>query len=674
MLLCIFSGAVLLATSGITKTVNPATVTLTLYETDLFADQNATAATIFTSSTGAQVDIVNNPNAAFGQGSVPTGVYKRIKFMVQNAVTFSGPDPCDASGTPPTITKTFLIDPGQANTAQVELYFATSNDGGSGSAFRANGTSGYPFLLQNPIEVKSGVTNVVKLIFDTANTLACDNSSAVLLRPDMNVVTSIPEPPLACTANFPQQYWVSSFEINNSLFDQQGGSSAPTMTTILQQTGVASRWGTVTFNKPDANGNGTAVMTMNTTYDDAATPGIAENRHMLGDGSGRYSNPVNALATNTTMTVNYTMTGGGNLIIYTPDGTQQQGYFSDDCSAYVGVDISSNKVNSLNFGLKKPSGMASAFPTDAKFVMIGPAFSIEQDPSTHIWDFGFGPANTIISTSTGANLRDISFSWRTAIGSKPDYTTGTWSSSPAEEASADTGTVFRSLSVRPDGLVPEIASTNSMFWAFGSNGSLITAASTTSTVNRSTPLFAGMWINVDPSPSFSDLSGNWIVGSLHAHADPGDDGIWNNGNEIPQFGMVYGRLAIDGSARTFSGVFTFRDAFSGGITQVSWTGTVELHTDCYAYDPAASAGLPVNTPAASCTINGIQGITLPVFYLNGKDQNGVTQPTSKLVLDVSKKLIGAWDAPDSNGIPCGLTNGTCDPASSTGTGIGIKAP
>jgi len=674
---CVFSGAILLAT-GVTNTVNPATVNLTLFQTDLFADQNATGATIFTNATGTQVDIVNDPNAAFGQGSVPVGVYKRIRFTVQNAVAFSGPDPCDLSVTPPTVDKTFRIDPGQGDSAQVELYFATSDDGGSGSSFRANGTSDYPFLLQNPIEVKNGVTNVVKLIFDTANTLACDTGSAVLLRPDMKVVNTYIEAPLACTSSFPQEFWFSTFAIQNSLFNQQGVYSTPTMTAILQQTDVSTRWGMATFSKPDANGKGIVSIRFDKPYDDPTTPGIAMNVHNLAnDGGMGYVYDVGALVSYTTMTSPYTLTGGGKVIIYTNDGTLEQGYLSADCSAYMGVDISSNKVQALNFGLKRPSGILSDFPMDEKFVIIGPAFGIEYNASTHLTNgFGFAPVDSIASFSTSTELGTISLRWSNPIPFSPNYAGASWTSRPEEQVSAQTGTVIQSQlpTVRSDGFVPAFATAanNYTFAAFGTNGSLITAAATT---NISNPMFAGMWINADPTPSYSDLNGSWMVGGLHAQADPGTGG-WNTGDETPMFGMLYGKVTIDGASRTSSSVLTFRDALSGVITAVTQTGTVELKTDCYAYDPATNQGLAVTTAAASCTINGIKGITLPVFYLTVVDQYGSTSK-SRLVLDKTKKLVGVWDVQDSDGIPCEITGGgTCtpDPLPSTGTGIGIKMP
>lgn len=645
----------LLIYATLVKAEDPSGVHLTIYQTDLMTGQGATPRTIFTNTAGKTVDVVGNPDV-FGQGAVPAGTYKRIRFTVKNLVDYAGPDPCTHSGT---ISRTLKIDAGQPDTAQVTLFFATSDDGGS-SDWRANGTETNPFLIQNPIVVEANATIIVRLIFNTAGTLVCTNNQPEVMGPTMNALYYIDQAPATGTyCSSLGDYWFFHYRISSFPTDSTGSLiQNPTLAQIMASGNVESGWGTLTFSAPNpSTGAGSWTLDPTKTY---AAGGMAAHRHSLYDNSGAgwgYFDPEGG----TVISASYLLKGNTMLMTF-PGQFTIDGALSTDCSTFVGVNLAAREGSDLIVALKKAASQPS-FAINAKYVSVGPQVNISYDAVTDITAF-MGYDSGWSAISFGATLNDGMFvEWKNRFDMSPNFSgSGSWTIQPAIEE-ADMMMAVPAFQIRSDGLVTQMSGTNPEdFIAIGANGNGLAAGELTDLSVRfpgTHRMAAGFFARAFPSPTLSDIAGTWSIGILETRLTGSNS--WGTG-------ISYGNITVtvdgSGNARGCGG-FTYRDNFSSTIEPPD-TGcsAIELHTECYYYDPVTDTGQPVTTAPASC-----QGFTMPVFYVIGS--GGSVE--AKFVLDNNRSTIVIWSPFDANGTPC-ASNTTCtaDPLDRTSAGVGVK--
>lgn len=671
-----FAGSVFLSTNAL-KASSPTGVHVTLYKTELFADQTATGVQVFSDADGIPVDIVNNPDV-FGEGAVAAGIYKRMKLTLKNEISFQGPDPCTPSNT---INSTTLIDSTLAATDQVELYFATSCDGG-GTGWTNSGTAASPFLMQNAIEVAGDATTVVKLIFNTANTLLCESGNANLWPPTINVVNYIEEPPVSACSTL-GDYWIVNYGIFTSpIYDPVTGTIVhdPTLDQLLNTTDVGATWGTVTFSSPDpATHTGILQARLDLDY---AHGGVSSHNEDLalspyepsGMGGNGYVSVQEPGSSGLTTFGTYILNGTRIVITMTGEdaGETIEGYFSSDCATLMAVNIAGIGSNGLLYGLKKPSSQP-AFPGTNKYVNAAPAMIIQYNDANHRMDFMGSISN--FGVMDGALDADIG--WRAMFAFNPVYSSGTTSTitgmtSWGAQEEAGQSSIGSAFSISADGLITMPDSWD--FAAIGENGNAVYSGETR-TVDPAYGehhVSAGFAVKLAPAVSLSDVVGTWKIGAFHSKLDQGS-GDWGDGNESAEFGITYGDIIID-SAGLVSVNFTSRDAFSGRVSYESAvaSGYIELHTECY------KPGTLLTDTA--CT----GGILIPVFHVKDNDAANPDygKTMANFVLDGTKQVIQIWEPIDTNDIPetedCGylVTPATaCTGANNhTVNGIAIKMP
>ncbi len=652
-------GAVFLSTR--VKAEDPTGVHITVYQTDLMTGAGGSTATVFTDAAGKTIDIVGNPDV-FGQGTVPVGTYKRIKFTVKNLINFSG-----VLATCPTLTTvntTFRIVNSQPDNAQVPLYFATADDGGS-SDWRANGTELYPFLIQNPITVEANGTFIVRLIFNTAGTLICGAGSIPqVVGPTMNAMTYADVPPATGgSCGSLGDYWFFHYRISSYPTDSTGSLIPnPTLTEIMQSGQVVSGWGTVTFIPPSSTGTGTWTIDPTKTYENG---GMAEHRHNLymystGSGDG-YLNPAGG----TVMSAPYLLKGNKMLMTF-PGQFTIDGAMSTDCSTFVGVNLDQKEGSDLIVALKKTAATPT-FISGSKMVMVGPQINMSYGAAAPIVNyFGYDPGWSAIQINSSPTTSDgKQMEWKNRLEMTPIWSSSTWTiQPPTEDASFSTGlNLNSSMTIAAGGLITQMNGTAPEdFIALGANRNMIMAGEQTDVSVRfpgTHRIAAGMGVRVADSPTLNDIVGKWSIGMLESRVTGTDS--WSTG-------VSYGDMTISigntGLAQACGG-FTYRDNFSSTIAPPApGCVQIQLGTECY-----AGQGVAVTT--TPCT----SGISVPVFYIMGKGPTGAPQVDTKFVLDYYKNVIVIWNAFDNDDIPCDSGNpGNCtpDPRNKTGAGIGVK--
>ncbi len=666
LLACLSS--VFMIASGV-KAADPAGVHFTVYQTDLMTGATGTPATIFSDAAGKTIDIVGNPEV-FGQGVVPVGTYKRIKFSVKNLVDFSGPNPCTGGTT--TVSTTYKNDAGQSDDAQVALYFATSDDGGS-SEWTANGSVSAPYLIQNPIRIEANGDYVVKLIFNTAGTLVCyTGNMPKVTGPSMNALYyANVAPATAGYCSTMGDYWFFNYRVSSYPADASGNLIAnPTLAQIMQSGNVISGWGSMTFSPPNATtGAGTWTMNQSLAY---ANGGTAEHRHNLYQYSTTatdqgYFDPSLAGGA---ASAPYLFKGNKMLITF-PDQFTINGAMSTDCSTFVGVNLDSREGSNLIVAIKKPTSAPASLAVNAKYISVGPEVNMTFDAANNgiAGHFGYDSHWAAFYTGSTATAADGMFmEWKNRFEMSPDFAgTGTWAISPPKEQTSMTSnqSFVNAFIMRSDGLVTRELGTTvpEDFGAMGASGNGIKAGEPRDT-SISFPgnhrMDAGYFAQVHPSPTLNDIAGTWSIGTLEARLNGANS--WGTGVSFGEITITY-----DGSSTSAQacGGFTYRDNFSSKIDPPKpGCGTIELHTECYSYNNASNTGQPVTTASTSCT-----GITMPVFYFM---KNGVAD--AKFVLDNNKNTIVVWSPFDADGTPCSSAKAGCtpDPLSNTSAGIGVK--
>ena len=629
---------------------SPSSIKISLLKTELLSDKNGTPVLVIEDPKGIEADLVNvnvnNPNSVFGEGEVPAGEYKRIKLTLKNKIIYSGPNPC---GGEPVQDNEILIDSNKGEDEAIELYFATADDGG-GTGWYANGTQENPFFIQNPIKVESDQSTVVKLIFNTANTLQCIGGSPVLIPPTISILNYVEKPSLS-TCSFPAEYWFTHFNIATGIY-QDGRRIEPTLANLFSRTTLVSGWGKVTFGKPDQKWY---------IYPGkkAEEGGMAEHRHNLSyycegepDCEDGYHNPINPGAGNQAWGGIYTL--AGNKVIMSMGEETIEGYLSDDCSVFVGVNISKDEENDIVFAVKE--ARFDAFPKE-KFVMLTQRVEIDYDPQTgKTWMFWTSNEFGIIDMK---NYSYFGWTGRNHITAEYDENGSlkNWRINEPGEDTESSSFDESFLQISNDGIVQVPDSTS--FVAIGANNNGIVAGESVE-INpkwNHHGINSSFLISVNESPSISDLNGKWMLVMRNSEAKPGGNG-WDTGDEIIGYGITYGLVEIsDGKVQSRS--FTHRNAFTGDMTSEAGSGeTVSVVSECY------ESGKPLTTSPCN-------GISLNVFKIIGTRGEVI----GKAVLDKTKKVLLLWGPIDLNDTPEGgqeFEHKGGNPRQSIGIGVKIE--
>ncbi len=610
------------------KAESPISIKITLLKTELLADKTAEPLVVIEDANGIEADLVNNPNSVFGEGEVPAGEYKRIKLTLKNRIIYSGPNPCGGNAIQ---DEKVLIDSQKSEDEAVELYFATADDGGD-TGWVANGTADHPLFIQNPINVEADLSTVVKLIFNTANTLQCIGNSPVLIPPTISIVNYVEKPALS-TCQFPAEYWFTHFNISTGIYDENGQRIDPTLQNLFGNTTVVSGWGMVTFGAPDQNGVGSWYIYPGKKAEDG---GMAEHRHNLAryctesqceDG---YHNPTQPDAGNQPFGGINTITG--NKVVMSMGENSIEGYLSDDCSVFIGLNISSDSDNDTVFAVKK--SQFSSLPKE-KIAVLTQRVEIKYNDLTNKTDMFWTSLELTILDLTKTPLKTLSWMSMNHLDTEYDENglLKNWKiNEPGEKVDSFSAESFP-FSISDNGILTGQGMDS--FIALGANNNGIVAGANVE-VN---PTYENHVINsafimsFDESPSISDLNGKWMIVIRNSLVEPANDG-WYTGDENAKYGIEYGMVEIE-NGRVKSKSFTYRDIFTGDMTSdVGSEETLELVSECY------EEGKPLTTSPCN-------GISLNVFKIIGTDERTI----GRIALDKTKKIILMWAPIDLDDTP-----------------------
>jgi len=651
---------------------DPSSVKVTVYKSEFFANKLAAPVVVSNTPLGVEVDLVNNPGEAFGSGSVPAGSYKRIKLSVKNQILFSDSNNCPSSGD--LVDAPMIIDSGASNTATVDLYFATPDDGGQ-SSWTANGSADSPFMMQNAIEVVAGATTEVDLRFQTAGKIYCDAGDvARLLPPDIAVLYTVSAPPVAgvCTdADIAGNYWFYHYAMRGDMYNSATHARLvnATLGDIIRNSNVVSGWGTMMLNAPTA-GTGTWGVYVSNLYNTTSvpgnlnSPGMAEHRHRLSAWSNSgsmdegYHNPVANAPANTIMGGTYTKSGQ-RMVFYMPEGGSFQGAVNPTCDLFAGVSLTGGD-NDFIYAVRKGDftsyggSVVGAFP-DKTMVLVQPQMELKfQQPITagimNTEYMYFGTDFAVLSTAD-----DSIVSWRSSNQLQPELVVGagwdysSWQARQPEERAEVQSGIFNMITLGDDGQL--LMPANDSLVAFGSSGTGIIAGSTEEFDPRwgSHRHSAGIIFPVNDTPTMNDLVGTWSLSLLESE-------VWNTvawdtpGDARMNFYIQYGDITINPGGLG-NGVANFYgiNALTGEVLN-SPGGEFKIYgpiDECYTDPGFSNTGVSIYN--ASCSASDI---SVPVFLINGVDESGNEEspgPSVKIALDDAKGAIAVWSPADLSG-------------------------
>jgi hypothetical protein len=559
-----------------------------------------------------------------------------MKLTLANLVSVAGTNPCDDVSA---YAGTFRIDDGLPTDAQVEVFFATAQDGG-GSIVHSDGSPGAPFLLRSPIVVMEDETTVVRLAFYTSGSLVCSGGIDVELRPPaIAVATYIEGEPLVADPS--GEYWFVHFNVNAHLYDEGTGDwvDPETATTddLLNRINAGTGWGSITMGAPDAvSGIGGWVIA------DASwrSGGFGEHRHSFSQWDAASDEGYAGTAPGLPLAGTYQLTGN-QVFLKIGSSAAMEGYIAADGRSFILVNITGVDDSDVVFAVKK----ASAYPSDVPagtYVIVSPQMEFWYDtsvpspyPATRT-----GFSGELIVLRGGAP--DDFFSWRTNLeldyGYKGDIIFNVFGQEPEEDSEYQTG-IISSLEFDSTGFATISPENNQMFLAMGGddvNGYLgLFAGQGAEDDGGEHRLSNGFIVEAAASPSLSDLTGKWALMGLNWEGAEGDDGSWGTGDEDYELLTTIGVVEFDGSGG-ISWDFTDKDVITQAITSDSGSGDVYLTTDYY------EMGNLLSNPSGTA-------IPLPLFNIT--ESAGSSTVAAKLVLDRGGNTALFWSPLDNGNIP-----------------------
>ena len=501
--------------------------------------------------------------------------------------------------------------------------------------------------MQSPISVQSGKSTIVKLVFNTANTLQCINNSPLLFPPSINVTSIIENVPTTCSIT--GQWWFVHYNIfvwPRVCSDQSCSSYhfPSTPQEIFDNTSIEAGWGTITFES-----NGTWTVNLGSTFENQNNPGTAYHRHNLAmydpqSSEDGYHNPAG------TGTLSGTYKVSGNLLtLYLPEGGVIEGAISSDCKTIAGANIASDSDNDIIFAVKKPLNMSTTFPS-GKYVLSELGFNLCYDVEgsscyyqgdKKIRYLNYLNEMSALDTNLGSGGTLISWSSHQEYSPQYDGQSGNLSSillyQPSESFGVNRG-VLNLISLRNDGLAT--ITEEPLFFAMGENMSAVFAAPASGDNDSSDRITVGFMVKVASSPTVADLNGTWRLSIIGSEVEPGEDNIWGTEDDQAWYGLTYGEIKIYNGAVT-SRSFVHKNIFDGTIESEKGSGeTIQLKMECF------KPGKHITTNACSDP----DSLKIPVFYIYGAGNNA-GRVIGKMILDSSKKAATLWGNIDKDETP-----------------------
>lgn len=165
---------------GAVDTADPDTYVVTLYKTELSTDGINWVTVFDNGAIGVPLNLKNPAEAgtAFGQGSLPAGIYTNMRFKIKNEITFTK--------VISSINSSFVPYPGLGT--EVTVYFSNTSPGETASfTWANNGTINAPFPLPDPIRVVVGATSKIIINFGVTNSLVYYGSDWILNPPVISI-------------------------------------------------------------------------------------------------------------------------------------------------------------------------------------------------------------------------------------------------------------------------------------------------------------------------------------------------------------------------------------------------------------------------------------------------------------------------------------------------------
>ena len=635
---------------------DPTSFDVGLHRTDLLNNGgDLTPVNVFDGAgVAVTVDLVTNPGDVFGEGEVPVGTYNRIMLTLANLVSVAGTNPCDDISA---YAGTFRIDDGLLPDAQVQVYFATADDGGNSIVY-SDGSALAPFLMMNPIVVEEGETTVVRLAFYTSGSLVCQGGTDVNLRPPAIAVASFLEgvPQVVDPSG---DYWFVRFNINAHLYDEMSGDwidpDVVTVDDLLNRVSGSTGWGSLSLTTP-ISGTG------NWSIADASwrNGGYGEHRHNLATWDAAGEEGYAGTAIGLPITGTYQLTGN-HMFIRIGDSAAMEGYIAEDGRSFILVNISGVDDSGVVFAIKKATGFPSELP-DATFVVVSPQIELRYDttglspyPATEV---GF---NGELSIIRGGAMDDI-FSWRTEMDLEYDHAVGSTISgvygyAPIEDSQHQAG-ISSALAFDSTGFATTSPENNEVFIGIGGDsidGYLgLYAGQGAEESDGGHRLQNGFIIEADPSPDLADLTGRWALMGINWQGHEGVDGNWYTGDEEYEMMTTFGIIEFDGTGN-ITWHFTNKDIISQNILSETGSGNVTAATEYY------EVGNPLDN-------NSPNAIELPVFHVTQSATSSTV--VARIVLDKGGNTVLFWSPLDSGDIPD--TASSVDAASQFNMGAAVK--
>ena len=605
----------------------------------------------------ASVDLVNNPGDVFGEGDVPEGTYNRMKLTLANLVSVAGTNPCNLAA----YAGTFRIDDGLPPDSQVQVYFATAQDGGD-SMILADGSAGTPFLMMSPIVVEAGETTVVRLAFYTSGSLVCKGGTDVEIRPPtISVASFIEGEPRVVSPE--GEYWFSHFNLNAHLFDESTADwidpETATVDVLLNRILGGTGWGSLTLNAPDAV---TGVGSWEIIDASWRSGGLGEHRHNFARWDTSSDEGYYETSPELPFQGTYQLTGN-HIFLKLGGSSVMEGYIADDGRSFIMVNIAGVDNSDVVFAIKKAAGFPAELPAGT-FVIVSPQIDFRYDTSVSsphpALQVGFNGEIVILRGGAADDL----FNWRTNMELEYDYggdsvIDNVYGLAPEEDSEYQTG-ISSLLAFNSSGFATSAPENNEMFLAMGGDGTAgylgLFAGQGAEEEEGEHRLNNGFIIEADPSPTVADLTGRWALMGVNWEGSEGDDGTWYTGDEEYQLLNTFGLIEFDG-AGGISWDFTDKDIITQTISSDTGSGDVIAATEFY------EVGNLLSNPSGTA-------IPLPLFHVT--QSAGSSTVVAKLVLDKGGNTILFWSPLDSGNVPDVSSTVDAAPRFSMGAAVRIE--